>query len=169
MLSTVAVGVCFALAATFLNNFSVYAQSTVVTTNTESLLAQLNGTIIAISGLMAVGISIVTGVIAWLRAKTGDKIVSDGANEWLQALFEQIRQKDGDIRDVFRQVLEKHAQLDVVLDVIKTTNPEVKKRIEEAQPEIQARLTEINKQITNWQNQADKIYSVMPANDPVGK
>ncbi len=166
-IAAIAVTLCFGIMAGLVGNLQLaLAQEQ---TPTESLLGDVNATIISVSGLMATAMSIVVGVVAWLRAKFGDKIVSDGANEWIQDIFEKIRKKDDDVRDIFRQVLEKHAEIDVVLGVVKNSSPELGAQIDEAMPQLDSKLKEINTKIAHWQDEADKLYAVSPKDDPVGK
>jgi amino acid permease len=88
-IAAVAVIICFALAASFLDNMNnAYAQQEQQgSTSVEGLLGTINSSVIAISGLIATAMSIVTGVVAWLRAKFGEKVISDDTNDWLQDLI----------------------------------------------------------------------------------
>jgi hypothetical protein len=169
--AVIAVTICFSLIAGLVGNLQVsFAQEEAAEPSaTQALLGEVNSTIIAISGLMATAISIVTGIVAWLRARFGDRVISNDTNSWLQSIFEQVRQKDNDLRDVFRQVLEKHAEIDTVLTVVKGSNPELATKIDEAMPQVQKKLQEIQTKVAKWQADADKIYSVTPTSDPVGK
>ena len=172
--SAIAVTVCFAIASGLIGNLQVaLAQSndtitTTTTTSTGDILAQVNTTVLAISGLMATATGIIAAVVGWLRSKFGDKIVSAGTNEWLQDLFEKQKTLDNSVRDIFKQVLDKHAEIDVVLGVVKNANPELGKRIDEATPLVKKNLEDINSKINHWQEEADKIkYAISPAQDPV--
>jgi hypothetical protein len=170
-IAAVAVIICFALAASFLDNMNnAYAQQEQQgSTSVEGLLGTINSSVIAISGLIATAMSIVTGVVAWLRARFGEKVISDDTNDWLQDLFEKIEKKDGDIRDIFRQLLEKSSEIDVVLGAVKNTNPELAKAMDAAKPKIEEEIKKVNVKIQHWQEEANKIYSVSPNTDPVNK
>lgn len=167
--AAIAVTICFALAASFMGSMNAAFAQQESPPSTESLLGEVNASVIAISGLMATAMSIITGVIAWLRAKTGDRVISNDTNDWLQDLFEKIQKKDGDVRDIFRQVLEKSSEIDVVLGVVKNANPELAKAIDAAKPKIEEEIKKVNVKIQHWQEEADKIYSVSPKSDPVNE
>jgi hypothetical protein len=138
-------------------------------TETDLLLNSINGTIAAISTLVATVIGIVTYIVAAIRSKTGDKIISKDTENKLLDAFAQIRQKDNELRDVYRQVLEQRETINVTMDILKNTDPAVAKKLDEIQPQItQTIQNKILPQIGEWQTQADRFYETILKKEPVG-
>lgn len=184
-LAVIAVTICFSLAAGLSGylNYS-FAQETTETailttangtevvpvSSTEAVIGELQGTMVAISGLVATALTIVGVVINWIRAKTGDKVISADTNAWLQDMFEKQKTLDNSVRDIFKQVLERSNEIDVVVDVVKRNSPEFANAYNENLPKLQSMNQKVNEKIQHWQEEADKIkYAVSPEQDPVGK
>jgi hypothetical protein len=181
-IAAIAVTVCFSLVAGLVGNlqYSFAQEETILTTangtavvpvaTTEQVLGELQGTMIAISGLVATALTIVGTVVAWIRSKTGDKIISNKSNEWLQDLFDKQRTLDGSVRDIFRQFLERSNDIDILVDVAKRTSPEFAKAFDENLPKLREKNQEVLTKINHWQEEADKVhFAVKPKDDPVGK
>lgn len=172
ILGVAAIGVLLLLSAAWSMGGSyyellAYAQTPPAGLTISEIISQLNGTIIAISALISTAMGIVAGVVAWLRARWGDKVISNDTNEWLQWFFEQAKQTDQDVKDLFKQVMDKHAEIDTLFDVFKNLNPEAAKKVEEAAPELAKRLKEVDANVENWQKELDRIYEISPKADPV--
>jgi len=169
-LAGLAVAVCFASIASLLGNLGQvsFAQEDIVVQNgtavvpvqtaADALLAQVQATMTGIMGLLTTAGTIVAIVIGWIRSKTGDKIISKDVNVRFQTALGQIEQKDNELRDVFRQVLEQREKINAFVDVAKAANPEIAKQYDEYVPKITTKLSEIQRQVDVWQNQADKFY-----------
>jgi len=139
------------------------------TTNVDNLLTSVGTTLAAISTLISVVVGIIVYIVNAIKSKTGDKIVStDSYNRFLDVVA-QVRQKDNELRDAYRQVLEQREVINVTLDVLKNTSPEVGKKIDETLPKVnEAVQTKILPQINEWQVQADNFYDTLLKKSPVG-
>lgn len=177
--AAIAVTICFALVAGLVGSLQYsYAQEDILVTEngtavvpvttTDALVAQVQSTMTAIMGLLVTAGSIISIVVGWIRSKTGDKIVAKDTNEWLETIFSQVRQKDDELRDVFRQFKEHQEQINTYVDIVKSVNPEVAKKYEELAPKLTEKLQETRTQVEEWQKQADRFYAVTPKIDPVG-
>lgn len=135
----------------------------------QALLGQLQSTTLAISALITTAGSIAAGVVAWLRARFGDKVISDGANEWFQWFFEQLRSSDTELKNAIKEVVAKGAELQVVVDVARKAVPEFDKLYQENAPKALETLEKARQKVEEeWQPELDKIYEISPKADPVG-
>ncbi len=162
--SILAIGLTVHLQASFAQENA----TTVVTT--DDFLASTGGLIAAISTLVSTVVGIVVYVVNAIRSKTGDKIVStDLYNKFVDAVG-IIQQKDNELRDVYRQVLEHKETIKVAFDVLKSTNPEVAKKLDESLPVANKAIqNQILPQISQWQTQSDRVYETLLKKEPVVK
>ena len=163
--------IALALAVGLTNNLqTTFAQEAAVpTTNADNLLGTIGATLAAISTLISVVVGIIVYIVNAIRSKTGDRIVStDSYNRFIDVVA-QVRQKDNELRDAYRQVLEQREMINVTLDVLKNSNPEVGKQIDETLPKVnEAIKTKILPQIDQWQTQADRFYDTLLKKEAVG-
>jgi len=131
-----------------------------VVTTTDALLGQASALMAAIAGIITTVGTIIAVLIGFIRSKTGDKIISKDVEDKYTKAFAQIQQKDNELRDVFRQVLEQKEKINAFVDIVKTTNPEIVKKYEsEVAPVVSQKLSEVQTQVNVWQKQADDFYS----------
>jgi hypothetical protein len=158
ILSTIAV-IAFVLTVGL--SVQLYAQE-VVATDTDTLLSSIGGMLAAISALISTIVGIVVYVVNAIRSKTGDKIVSTDAYNRFIDVVAQIRQKDNELRDVYRQVLEQKEVINVSLDILKRTDPAIAKRVDETLPKVNETVqSKVLPQIAEWQTQADRFYETL--------
>lgn len=182
--AAIAVTVCFGLMAGFINDYqhiTALAQETAVVTldngsatvapvtTTDALIGQATTTLTAIAGLITTVGTIIAIVIGWIRAKTGDKIISKDAEDRFNTVLSQVRQKDNELRDVYRQFLEQKEKTNAVVDIVKTLNPDLAKKYEEVAPKVTQKLKDVENQTAQWQTQADKFYNTVLSKGEIGK
>jgi len=144
----------------------VYAQES-TDGSVTGIIGELNTSLIAIGSIIATVVAIASGVINWIRTKSGDKVISDQSNEWLQWLFENAKETDKWIQEIAAKVTENAPNVEIAVDVLKNLSPQAKEAIEANAPLAEKKLRDANSELKKVDEELERLYEVSPITDPV--
>lgn len=128
----------------------------------DILLEQANATWVAVTGLISTAMAIIVYILNAIKSRTGDKIISAELMNRVVDVTGIVKQKSDELTDVFRQQLEDKQRINAYVDVIKSLNPEIAKKIDETLPEVNKRIqNEIRPQTEEWRRQAGNWYDTI--------